>query len=218
MTDSAKPYSPYNPTATLSDRVLRLVYVFEDLVFEKWHGLQLGGFIPAEQLVADKETSLSHSHPYQAGSCRTSRALFNEAKKTKIHFQNFIDIGSGKGKICFYAAKRLSIENIIGIEFSKPLVDLAETNRKKLGLDNITFLHADAVDYLLPKGNSLIFLFNSFDGVILERFIMNNITHFKENESVIAYANDSQIATLARCGFIAIFRNQTRKMSLWRYN
>ena len=217
MMDEAKPYSPYNPTATLSDRVTRLVSVGEDLIFEKWHGLQLGGFIPADQLIVDQQSSLSHSHPYQAGSCRTSRALFNEAKKTGIAFRNFVDIGSGKGKICFYASKRLDIANIIGIEFSKPLVDLAEINREKFGAANISFLHADAADYLLPQGNSLIFIFNSFDGVILERFLKNNIGHFEESESVIAYANDSQIKTLARCGFVALFRDQVRRLSLWQY-
>lgn len=57
-------------------------------------------------------------------------------------------------------------------------------------------------------------MFNPFDDVILDKFIENNLNHFKTHDSIIAYANDIHRKSLARYGFETIFRNQSRKISL----
>ena len=59
-------------------------------------------------------------------------------------------------------------------------------------------------------------MFNPFDDVILERFVRHNLDHFRQHRSVIAYANDVQRMTLVRFGFETIYRNQERKISLYR--
>ena len=79
---------------------------------------------------------------------------------------------------------------MIGVEFSAPLVQIANGNKERFGQDNITFLNADATQYVLPDGSSLVFLFNPFDEVILEKFISNNLEHYRRHRSLIAYSND----------------------------
>ena len=217
MADSPKGKS-LRLNVTFLDRIVRAFSLLEDFIFEKRYGLQLGGTIPAKQLVTDKQDALLHANNYQAISCRNSRKLFDEAKRTGIRFRSFVDIGSGKGKACFFASKQLDVDNIIGVEFSKPLIDIAELNKKQIGSAKIAFLQADASEYLLPDGNNLIFLFNTFDDLLIERFIAHNVDHFRTNRSVIAYANDMQRAALTRCGFTAIYRSQSRKISLWEYS
>ena len=59
-------------------------------------------------------------------------------------------------------------------------------------------------------------MFNPFDSVVLEKFILNNVEHFKKHNSVIAYANDIERLSLTKFGFETIFRNQTRKISLYQ--
>ena len=39
-------------------------------------------------------------------------------------------------------------------------------------------------------------MFNPFDGVIMEKFLKNNIEKLKKNKSVIAYCNYIEIETL----------------------
>lgn len=169
-----------------------------------------------ENLVADNKDSLSHATAYVPVWSRNLRELLSESKKTGYDFENFIDIGSGKGKACFYARAKEPLKNIIGVEFSKPLIDIANRNKEKSNANNINFINSDATEFDLPNQANLIFMFNPFDSVVLEKFIYNNINHFKNHNSVIAYANDTQRMTLTTFGFETIFRNQTRKISLYQ--
>lgn len=203
-------------TQIVLESVKRKLFDFEDYLFEILNGYELSGIASNKDLVADNPNSLSHATAYHAVWCRNLRELFNEAKKTGYDFENFIDIGSGKGKACLYASAKQPFKNIIGIEFSAPLVTIANKNKDKANLKNIAFINADATEFELPNQTSLVFMFNPFDGVVLEKFISNNINHFKIHKSVIAYANDIQRLSLTKFGFETIFRNQTRKISLYQ--
>jgi SAM-dependent methyltransferase len=199
-----------------SESIKRKIFDFEDYLFEKKYSLELSGIVENKNLVANNKESLSHTTGYQAVWSRNLRELFNEAQKTGYEFENFIDIGSGKGKACFYAYTKRIFNNIIGIEFSEPLVEIANRNKVKIKSPTISFINADATEFELPKQNNLIFMFNPFDSVVLEKFISNNIEHFRKNNSVIAYANDTQRLSLTKFGFETIFRNQSRKISLYQ--
>jgi SAM-dependent methyltransferase len=201
---------------TFTESVLRMAYDFEDKFFEKWHRLELCGNVHNKDLIAQNKDSLSHATAYQAVWCRNLRELFKEANKTGYDFEIFVDIGSGKGKACFYANTKQSFNHIIGIEFSEPLVYIANKNKQIIKPNNIDFFCADATEFQLPNQTNLIFMFNPFDNVVLEKFISNNIAHFKAHNSVIAYANDIQRLSLTKFGFETIFRNQTRKISLYK--
>jgi SAM-dependent methyltransferase len=199
--------------SSISESIKRKIFNLEDYLFEKRYSLELEGIVSNKMLVTGYKKSLPHATAYQAVWCRNLRELFFEAKKTGYNFQNFIDIGSGKGKACFYAQTRKEFDNITGIEFSKPLVDISNINKKNQ-FRSVTFIHKDALDFKLPDQSSFVFMFNPFDSVILEKFILNNIHNLKSQNSVIAYANDIERISLTKFGFETIFRNQTRKISL----
>ena len=194
--------------------IKRKLFGFEDYLYEKRHSFDFGGIILQKNLVAENKESLMSATAYHAVWCYNVRKLISEAHKEGHCFENFIDIGSGKGKACFFAKSRHLFKNIIGVEFSKPLVEIANRNKEKVTSDNIFFLNIDAVDYKLPSQSNLVFLFNPFDNLILEKFILNNLDNFKIYKSIIAYANDLERASLFKLGFQTIFRDQTRKISL----
>jgi len=198
------------------ESIKRKLFYFEDYLFEKRYGYEVSGTILKKDLAINSKNSLLHANDYQAVWCHTLRKLFCEAKKTGYDFKNFIDIGSGKGKACLYAGTKQSFNKIIGVEFSLSLVTIANRNKDKASSKNIIFINADASEFELPNQTNFIFMFNPFDNVILEKFISNNINHFKIYNSVIAYANDIQRLSLTKFGFETIFRNQTRKISLYK--
>lgn len=200
----------------ITESTKRKIFDFEDYVFETKNGMDLSGIIPQEGLVSDNKSSIAHATAYHAVWCRNLRVLFREARKTGNRLENFIDIGSGKGKACFYAHTKRSFKNIYGVEFSKPLVEVAEENKLKIGAADIQFLEADASSYMLPDASNLVFMFNPFDEFVLEKFISNNINHFKTHGSIIAYANDLHRITLMKFGFETVFRDQTRHISLFQ--
>ena len=195
----------------------RLIFGFEDYLFEKKNGYEFGGIVFQKDLVVNYKDSQSHATAYHAVWCRNLRELFSESSRAGYAFENFDDLGSGMGKACFYAASRKTFKNIIGVEFSTPLIDIANKNRLKKKLPNISFINADAAEFILPDQDNLIFMFNPFDAVILEKFISKNMEHFNNRNSIIAYANDVQRDCLVKLGFKIIFRNTLRKISLYQH-
>ena len=189
----------------------------EDYLFEKLNRLSLETIVNKEILKSSVKANLKHATYYQPITCRHLKIIFKEAKKTQIPFEHFIDIGSGKGKACFYAAQTRTFKKITGIEFSLSLVKVANRNKTIAGHRNITFLNEDAATYSLPDANCLIFLFNPFDDIILEKFVANNYGHFKRHDSIIAYAYDVHRETLLLNGFRTIFRAADKKLSLYRF-
>jgi 16S rRNA G966 N2-methylase RsmD len=104
----------------------------------------------------------------------------------------FVDYGSGKGAAIIHA-KELGFKKTIGIEFAKELNDQAVKNIEALKLKNVSSLYADATSYTLPNDISLIYFFNPFDEVVMQK-VINNIIAQKdsfENEVYIIYGNAS---------------------------
>lgn len=200
---------------SLPEKLRRKLYDVEDRFFEKRLGLELNKIVPKEELITSYSTK-NHACSYMPVYTRNLSELFNEVKKTSIKFEYFIDIGCGKGKPCFYAKAIFPDAKIIGIDFSEPLIDIAKKNQQKAFPNaNINFLIQDATEYKIPQATNLLFLFNPFDSKILEKFVANNYENFQTKKSIIAYANDIHKSTLTSMGFDTIYRNQTRKISIF---
>jgi len=104
----------------------------------------------------------------------------------------FVDYGSGKGAAIIHA-KRLGFKRAIGVEFAKELHAIAHENIQKFNLKNVESLYADATTYLPPSDVSVIYLFNPFDAIVMEKVIENLIHHkdsFK-NDVHLIYGNAS---------------------------
>ena len=189
----------------------------EDALYEKYFRLQFGPSLSRNEIATDCADSLLHANGYQAVRYRKMKILLREARKTGIHFVNFIDIGAGTGKACCVASGEAQFEKIIGIDFSRPLLEVAERNRLSLGDPRVQFYYMDALSFTFPAQNNLIFMFNPFDGVLLERVINNNKEHFRRHESVIAYANDTSGGLLVASGFQATYVDQQLRLALYRF-
>ena len=200
----------------LYEKFLRKIYFLEDLIFEKTIGLSFSGNINAVDLKTQYETKL-HAFEYRPVYVATLRLLFREAMKLNLKYHNFIDIGSGKGKACFFALKKKLFNKVIGVEFSSELVEIANANKCIYGSEEIEFFNSDASTYILPNGTSLVFLFNPFDEIVLRKFIQNNIEHFKTDKSIIAYANDIHRETILTMGFQTFFRDPMRMISIYTW-
>ena len=86
--------------------------------------------------------------------------------------QVFLDYGCGKGRVVVLAAMR-KFRRVIGVEYSPDLCSIANQNlenaKQKLTCQDIKIENIDAAEYLVPEDVSIGFLFNPFDGRVLER-------------------------------------------------
>jgi SAM-dependent methyltransferase len=199
-------------TTGINEKIKRALFCCEDFIYEKIN-FQDYGIVPANEIQTNSQ-NLPCSNSHHAVHNRNLRVLLEEVKKSKIEIDGFCDIGSGKGKACLYAARKLKNTRVIGVEFSSELIRFAEKNARNLRCNQATFIHADAADFLLPDLRNLVFMFNPFGEEVFKRFIANNLDHFKNKGSLLAYSNDKLKNLLIEFGFATLFRDQNRQISL----
>jgi len=202
-------------SAGIVEKVKRIIFDLQDFFFEKWHGLEFSGIVTQQSLITKDVESVKHATAYHAVWCRNLRFLRKKVCELGYFPKIFVDIGSGKGKACLYFFLKGFFVKYIGVEFSPPLVLVANRNKKILRADAVSFVEGDASRYYLPDEDCFVFLFNPFGPVILREFVMNNIEHFKTRRSIIAYANDLHNDVLLESGFSLLFRDETRKLSVF---
>jgi SAM-dependent methyltransferase len=87
----------------------------------------------------------------------------------------FADVGCGKGRVVMLASD-LPFRRVIGIDLNAALVSTAQQNltqwmTKHHACDRVDVLAVDAMEYPLPEGPMLLYLFNPFDAPLMERFV-----------------------------------------------
>lgn len=95
------------------------------------------------------------------------------SRYTSLNNVNLIDMGCGKGKVLFEAAK-LPFAKVKGVEYSRPLYEIAKRNVEKLGLqDRIELYCMDAMGWRPSEHDRVYFLFNPFNGKVLSKVLDN---------------------------------------------
>ena len=112
---------------------------------------------------------------------------------------NFVDYGSGKGKVLIGAAE-FPFQRLKGVEFSELLHDIAGRNMKKLGLEErVDLLNIDASTFMPAREDRVFYFFNPFMGEVLENCLKNIVdTHEAGNRRVLLYANPASDETFKK--------------------
>lgn len=87
----------------------------------------------------------------------------------------FIDLGSGKGRALLLALS-FPFRRIIGVEFAVEFYRIAQNNLIRFaatGTDTgrITLVHSDATEFDLPLEPLVIYLYNPFNGTVMQRLV-----------------------------------------------
>jgi SAM-dependent methyltransferase len=81
----------------------------------------------------------------------------------------FIDVGCGMGRPLIVASQH-SFAELIGVDYSPKLCDIARENLQKLGVP-ARIICQDAVEFEFPERDSFVFLYNPFRSVILQQVL-----------------------------------------------
>jgi SAM-dependent methyltransferase len=100
-----------------------------------------------------------------------------------------IDLGCGMGRVVLHAARR-RFRQIIGVEISPALLEIARANRRAyrgpLACRDLRLVRADAARFTFPRGDLVVFLYNPFGEAILGP-ILDRLAAGPEREVAIAY-------------------------------
>jgi SAM-dependent methyltransferase len=146
--------------------------------------LQYGVQTSSPLLITDFQYSqdLNHGKSYYASSTseiyQSYAFIYNLLQKNLEKFV-FIDLGCGKGKVCILwellnNKKRVN-QKIIGIDYYLPLIEIADNNYQKLFKKKGNLIHSNIENYNFKEINKplILYLFNPFDEVVLERLLIN---------------------------------------------
>lgn len=172
MSRAVRPFSPGYRRFLKADRAFDLKY-----------GTNTSGEVSPG--VLDIPIDLQHHvTKYQGITAETFNRLLSHLSVDLSEFV-FIDVGSGKGRAVLLASS-FPFQRIIGVELSPALTEVARANIKiyhdplQKCLD-IECVCSDATNVPLPLENTIFYLFNPFDGCIMQKFVKRLEESLKEH-------------------------------------
>jgi SAM-dependent methyltransferase len=175
--------------------------------FDEEFGVRTSG------LVAGRHLKSGHRHDRHATAYYgVAPSVFNELLRrwlksrpaAPIEEVNFIDVGAGMGRALLLAA-RWPFRQVIGVELNPTLTRIARRNLtvwRAAGLARapMKLICADAVDFPLPPGPCLAFLFNPFGAPVMRRLLAawKKRVAARTSQVDIIYVNNEQERVLER--------------------
>jgi SAM-dependent methyltransferase len=148
--------------------------VVEDAWFDRRFGTETARTVYTDQLESHL-ANRDHSTRHKATKARPLQTLLRELPLPAG--STFVDIGCGKGKVLLLAAQH-PFARVVGIEFSPSLCEQARRNieifRRQVRLRApVEVIEADVTQHVFGGDENVFFLYNPFDGEILEAFLKN---------------------------------------------
>jgi SAM-dependent methyltransferase len=191
------------------------------------HPFDLEFGVRTSGLVAGRHLNAGHRHDrhvtaYYAVAPSVFQGILVRWRRCRptapIDAYTFIDLGAGMGRALLLAAD-YPFRAVVGVELHPTLTRIARRNLalwRAAGRNRVPMrMHCrDAVDFPLPPGPCLIFLFNPFGAPVLRRLLRMWKQKFADNAGQvdILYVNDEQKNVLAcEPGFERLFCGQIRR-------
>ena len=109
----------------------------------------------------------------------------------------FVDLGAGMGRVVLHAARR-PFRQIIGVEVSPALLEVAKENRSAYrgpqACRDVRLVRADAAHFAFPRGDLIVYLYNPFTAPVLVA-VLDRLAQQNGNVA-IAYHTPIEAATL----------------------
>lgn len=149
-----------------------------------------------DELTLD-EAGKKHGFTYVPSFCRVIHNLiWNVEQEIDASAQQlsdfvFIDYGSGKGQALMSAAK-YPFKQIIGVEFSPELHQLAEQNLVEFRAGHpyapaVKLLNMDAAEFDLPNSPCVLYFYNPFDEFLMQKIINKVHEHHQRTSSPVYF-------------------------------
>jgi len=118
-----------------------------------------------------------------------------------------IDLGSGSGRILYYLLNKKH-ENLIGIEYSKKLSNIAKHN-PYFNKKKIKFINKDFLKYKIPKKTKIIFMYDPAGRNIMKN-LFRNFKKKLSNKCLIIYITPIYLSMLTKNNFKIIFKKMNK--------
>jgi SAM-dependent methyltransferase len=189
--------------------------------FDLEYGVRTSGLIAGRHLHAGHRHD-RHVTAYYAVAPSVFQGILVRWRQCRpiapIDAYTFVDLGAGMGRALLLAAA-YPFRAVVGVELHPTLARIARRNLapwRAAGRSRVPMrMHCrDAVDFPLPPGPCLVFLFNPFGAPVLRRLLRVWKDSYPDHAGQldILYVNDEQKNVLAcEPGFERLYRGQIRR-------
>jgi len=152
--------------------------------FDQMHGVDTSGLVPASHLLTGHPND-EHVTAYYGVAPSILRGLIAQWRETvpayPISRYTFVDIGAGKGRGLLVASE-FRFKRVVGVELNPALAEIARKNVARWEaahaadstaelLAPIEVMEKDALEFELPEGPVLLFLFHPFEAPVVEELL-----------------------------------------------
>jgi len=113
--------------------------------------------------------------------------VMQKLKIPQTEYKTALDLGCALGQTAIFLSTKF--ESIIGIDYSKRFIEIANERISSLQLKNVSFLHGSALDLdsieNLPKENSLVFCGNLIDRLTKPQKFLNDIVNYVKKGGIL---------------------------------
>jgi SAM-dependent methyltransferase len=184
--------------------------------FDAQFGVRTSGLIAGRHLKSGHRHD-RHATAYYGVAPSVLRALVKRWQKLSsapIAETTFVDLGAGMGRAVLLASE-LGFKAVVGVELHPTLARIARKNvalwhAAGRGKASIRIVETDAVEFTLPPGPAVVFLFNPFGAAVLRRLLKSwRTTQPQRSDPMhILYENNEQegvLETERRSGWTRLF-------------
>jgi predicted RNA methylase len=191
--------------------------------FDEEFGVRTSGLVAGRHLKSGHPHD-RHATAYYGVAPSVFHALLRRWQRSRpaapIEQFTFIDLGSGMGRAVLLASQ-MPFRQVVGVELNPTLVRIARKNAsawRSAGrvLTPTRMICGDAVEFRLPAGPCIAFLFNPFGAPVLRRLLQAWRKSAAEQPLDIIYVNNEQEHVLEselrrRAGAARLFLGQIRR-------
>lgn len=204
---------------------LRVADGFTRHPFDEEFGMRTSGLVAGRHLKSGHQHD-RHATAYYGVAPSVLHALLRRWQRSRptapIEHYSFIDLGAGMGRAVLLASQ-LPFRQVTGVELNPTLVRIARRNLTAwrsagLALSPMKMICCDAVEFPLPAGPCLAFLFNPFGATVMRRLLKAWGRSLAEpgRQLDLIYVNNEQEHVLEsvlgrRAGAARLFLGQIRR-------
>jgi 16S rRNA G966 N2-methylase RsmD len=175
--------------------------------FDAEFAVKTSGLVPGRHLVSGHRHD-RHATAYYGVAPSVLRSLVKRWQRSgpaaPLKQTTFVDLGAGMGRAVLLAST-LGFKAAIGVELHPALVKTARRNvsiwrASGREVAPMQMIHQDAVEFALPPGPVLVFLFNPFGATVLRRLLKawSQSSGRKGGSLDVLYVNNEQEDVLER--------------------
>ncbi len=190
-----------------------------DIAFDRTWGVSTCGRVAPERSDVVGPNWV-HGAEYQGSN---APALDQALRELAIPYEQFtfLDLGSGKGRALLVAAQ-FPFRQVIGIEYSRPLVEIARANVARVPSSAmrcraVAVIHADAATYPVPDGPLLLYLFNPFARPVMRAVVDEVASAYARSprRMIVVYATPVYAELWARLEFLTRIPSRHKWLAIY---